>query len=250
MEMLQIQSLEEAVGTDCGQVLCQGIENHCSLFENDMEMEKAETILRRKDGSCLSVIKTFHKMLVAGELTFLETFIDVSKWKQLEIELGHARKLEAVGQLAAGIAHEINTPTQFVGDSISFLKDTFQDLNKLLPLYEDSFISLKESGSNQELACAISEKEEEIDLSFLRENIPGAFDRCLDGISRISKIVSAMKEFAHPDQRDKNPADINRALDSTLTIARNEYKYVAEIETDFGEIPAVVCHISDLNQVF
>ena len=103
-----------------------------------------------------------------------------------------------------------------------------------------------EGGARERLA----EREAAIDLDFLMDNIPAALDDAQDGIARISTIVRAMKEFAHPDQADKAPADLNRALEATLTIARNEYKYVAEVETDFGDLPVVICHAGDLNQVF
>jgi signal transduction histidine kinase len=96
----------------------------------------------------------------------------------------------------------------------------------------------------------IRNTEEEIDLAYLDENLPGSFDSCQDGVSRISTIVRAMKEFAHPDQREKAPADLSKALQTTLNIARNEYKYVANVTTELGDLPPVLCHVGDLNQVF
>jgi signal transduction histidine kinase len=91
--------------------------------------------------------------------------------------------------------------------------------------------------------------ENEVDLDYIEANVPGSFDRCMDGISRISTIVRAMKEFSHPGQREKSPADLNQALQNTLIIAHNEYKYVADVETALGDIPQVMCHLGDLNQV-
>ncbi len=174
---------------------------------------------------------------------------DTSERKQLELELQHARKLEAVGQLAAGIAHEINTPVQFVGDNLQFLSDSFADLLALLPVYGRALKAnrLASTSADHEELQALETK---VDVDFLVDNVPKALASCSEGIERVSKIVRAMKNFAHPDQPEKVPADINQALQTTLTIARNEYKYVAEIATDFGELPAVPCHIGDLNQVF
>ncbi len=91
--------------------------------------------------------------------------------------------------------------------------------------------------------------EEKADLPYLLENVPKALDRALEGLERVTTIVRSMKEFAHPDQKEMASADLNQAITSTLVIARNEYKYVAELETKLGPIPPVKCHVGDLNQV-
>ena len=170
--------------------------------------------------------------------------------RKSEIELGHARKLEAVGQLAAGIAHEINTPAQFVGDGVHFLKEAFEGYQRLVSQYQRAVEVLETAGAQQALVSEIRRTEEEIDLPYLEANVPSSFESCRDGISRISTIVRAMKEFAHPDQRDKAAADLNQALQTTLVVARSEYKDVAEVTTDFGDLPPVLCHVGGLNQVF
>ncbi len=186
-----------------------------------------------------------------GVEPFLQATVrDVSKEKQIETDLAHARKLEAVGQLAAGIAHEINTPTQFVSDSIQFLSEAYDDIKVLLEKYHLLVERIADELERPELLKEMEEAEEDADMEYLRENIPPSFERCVDGLKRIATIVSAMKEFAHPDQREKGQADLNQALQSTLIIAKNEYKYVADVETEFGELPVVKCHVSDLNQVF
>jgi signal transduction histidine kinase len=110
----------------------------------------------------------------------------------------------------------------------------------------------QEGAGGEELQQAITvalEGEEETDLTYLREEVPKAFARCLDGLARITNIVRSMKEFSHPAQHDMAPTDLNRAVQSTLTIARSEYKYVAELEVDLGDIPLVNCHVNDINQV-
>jgi signal transduction histidine kinase len=170
--------------------------------------------------------------------------------RRLEVELAHARKLEAVGQLASGIAHEINTPCQFVGDSVHFLSEAFGDYRRLLARHRALLRLQLATGEARALVEEIRALEEEVDLDFLEANVPAGFARCVDGVARISTIVRAMKEFAHPDQREQQPADLNQALRTTLTIARNEFKYVADAETDLGELPPVLCHVGDLNQVF
>jgi PAS domain S-box-containing protein len=167
---------------------------------------------------------------------------------RMELELRMAQKLEAVGQLAAGIAHEINTPIQFIGDSVQFLREAVQDIDALLADYRAACAAVGDRDGD-ELRERIARADDDADLQYLQERMPPAFERTLDGVERVASIVRAMKEFAHP-QTEQAPADLNRALASTLTVARSEYKYVAEVQTRFDELPPVVCNLSDVNQVF
>ncbi len=137
-------------------------------------------------------------------------FRDVTQEQQLEVERSHARKLEAVGQLAAGIAHEINTPAQFVGDSIHFLAEGYSDMQRVIADYRSAIRDLAAAPGYAEVTGRLRQSERSADIGYLEKNAPAAFTRALDGVSRISTIVSAMKEFAHPDRREKSPADLNR----------------------------------------
>ena len=165
---------------------------------------------------------------------------------RLELELRLAHKLEAVGQLAAGIAHEINTPVQFVGDSLQFLRQGYGDLRRLVDEYQGVLASL---GLAEEVLAPVRAVEEEIDLGYLDRRIPAAFTRTFDGVERISSIVRAMKAFSHPDQEAMALADLNEAIRTTFTVARNEFKYVAEPLLELGDLPQVFCWIGELNQV-
>jgi PAS domain S-box-containing protein len=175
---------------------------------------------------------------------------DITGREVAEMELLHAQKLEAVGRLASGIAHEINTPIQFVGDNTRFLQDSFGCLQGLLNKYQE-FLSTAASGTlRPDFLAEVRRAEEEADFAYLREEIPKALTQTLEGITRVSSIVRAMKDFAHPESKEMAAADLNKALLSTLTVARNELKYVSDVETDFGDLPLVVCNVGDLNQVF
>jgi len=175
--------------------------------------------------------------------------LDVTERKRLEAELYHAQKLESVGRLAAGVAHEINTPIQFVSDSLRFVRESIDDLTGLIGKLRAMRESVAAGASAQAVAAEAAAAEEEADLSYLVENLPKALDRSLEGLGRVRTIVRSMKAFAHPDQEEMAPVDLNHAIQDTLTIACNEYKYVADIETRFGALPPVTCHVGDVNQV-
>jgi signal transduction histidine kinase len=169
--------------------------------------------------------------------------------RQAQNELLQAQKLESVGRLAAGIAHEINTPVQFVTDSVVFIQDAVRDIMPLLERYRALRQALAAGPAEPGQLAELEEAEEASDLDYLMANLQPAVERSIEGLDRVAGLVRSMKEFAHPGTK-MAPADLNHALATTLTIARNEYKYVADLETDFGDLPAVSCCVGALNQVF
>jgi PAS domain S-box-containing protein len=168
---------------------------------------------------------------------------------RLEFDRRVSHHLEAVGQLAAGIAHEINTPLQYVGDSVTFLQDAVEELLGLTASYRDTLYNEAPIPVEQR-RLTMREAEERADVEYLCERIPAAFARTSDGIARVRSIVQAMKRFSHAATTEVAPADINDAIETTLAVCRSEYKYVANVTVALGELPDVTCNIGELNQVF
>jgi two-component system, NtrC family, sensor kinase len=174
---------------------------------------------------------------------------DLEAIKRLELGLFQAEKLRAVGQLAAGIAHEINTPIQYVGDSVHFLKTAFSDFTQLGERVREICQALERGETTAELLVALQGAAADVDLDYLLCELPKAFEQTLDGIRRVANIVAAMKEFGRVDQADKVLTDLGRCLNNTLTVAHNELKYLADVELTLEPVPAVLCHPGELSQV-
>lgn len=169
---------------------------------------------------------------------------EVAMRERAEIELRLAQKLESVGRLAAGVAHELNTPIQYVNDSCAFIRDGVVDLIAVVAAAREC------CPIGEGAPTAFAEACEARDVEYLAANLEPAIQRAVDGLDRMAKIVRSMKEFSHPDQSNKLESDINRGLLATIEIARNEYKHVADVKTELGELPLVWCHIGELNQAF
>ncbi len=177
------------------------------------------------------------------------TVSDITERTRAEAERHQAQKLESVGRLAAGIAHEINSPLQFINDCSNFVRDGVTELGTLVAGYRQTMGALADGSISVDAALKeTSQREQSADLDYLIENIPGAIDRSLEGLQRVTEIVRSMKEFSHPDQKNKVHADLNQAIQSTLTIAQHEYRYVADVITEFEPLPLVPCYLGDLNQ--
>ena len=226
------------------------------IFETQLHprgyTEVYEKELKRKDGSTFPVaVRAFLLKDEDGRAAGYWALVrDITSAKVMEAAQRQADRMQAIGALAAGIAHEINTPAQFVSDNLGFLRDSSASLLELLnKCAELKNQGLNKSGTDVTIAQII-ELCQDIDLDFLRSEFPAAITESLNGIKRISDIVRAMKSFAHPGSEEKKPADINKAIQDTVTVARNEWKYVAEMELNLSPtLPAVPCLLGDFNQV-
>ena len=165
-------------------------------------------------------------------------------------QLVQASKLESVGQLAAGIAHEINTPTQFIGSNIEFLDDSFSGVQRLMTVLLKQLQRLTDDTNVSQFIEHMEKTLDEVDWHYLREEIPIALGQSREGIQRISTIVQAMKEFSHPSSKDMAEVDINRLINTTVTVARNEWKYCAEMYMDLDKtLPRLCCLTDEVGQV-
>ena len=205
----------------------------------------AERAYRHRDGSPVWARVTVGSLAdehaVGSTVAIVE---DITSVKQLEVELRHAQKLEAVGMLAAGIAHEVNTPTQFVGDNLTFLADGFGQLTRTLTEFQRLCRPVDETAGTE-----LADLVEEVDLPWLLDEIPDAIQQSLAGVTRVAAIVGAMRNFGHPDSRDPSAIDIDAAIRDTAVVSRNEYKYVADMCLELGDVPTVLGFPSEFNQV-
>lgn len=210
-----------------------------------------ETNFQTKSGKLVPVFLSASVMrdeASGHEKTILVAF-DVSERRALEAQLLQSQKLESVGQLAAGIAHELNTPIQYIRDNMSFLTAEFA---KIKGIVEDciQFCETVEKGSVPlDAARGILSRARESDLSYLLSEIPNAIHETFNGAESVARIVRAMKEFSHPGTTELVEVDLNKAIQSVATISRNEWKYVAELVLDLDpHLPAVPCYVGELNQ--
>ncbi|MEM7561385.1 MAG: PAS domain S-box protein [Planctomycetota bacterium] len=220
-------------------------------IEEHLDQENLELKATHAQGQTLILSVGLSRAETDKAVSFIAVIHDRTKKCALESQLAVAQKMESVGQLAAGIAHEINTPIQYVGDNTRFLREAFDDITALLEVYERLLKAVEQEEDPQKIIAQIQQSAEEIDFEFLAEEIPKAAEQALAGTGRVAKIVKAMKEFSHPGTEKPVAVDINQVLETALTVSRNEYKYVAELNTDFAEeLPDVSCFIGDLNQAF
>ena len=218
-----------------------------------------ETTHYHKEGNLIPVEINLQYVIPKDSQGRFVAFVrDISNRKKAEDEkekmqsrLLQSQKLESVGQLAAGIAHEINTPAQYVGTNIDFLGEAFQDVDELITSYQTLEKEAKEQKFSPDIVEKIGQTYDEVDWEYLAEEIPTAVNQSREGIHRVTKIVRAMKEFSHPGSSEKAPADLNAIIENTLTVASNEWKYAADVQLNLApDLPSVSCFSDEMGQVF
>lgn len=197
------------------------------------------------------------RLLYENEPAALSFFKDITQQRHLEVQVLQSEKMAAVGQLAAGVAHEINNPVGFVNSNLHTLKTYLEEIHQLVAHYQDLHSDLKvvvsdgfEDNSIATQMNAIDELATQIDLEYILKDGPALILESLEGADRIKNIVLDLKNFAHPGEQDGRPTDINRSIESTLNIVWNELKYHAIVTKEFAVLPEIFVHPQQINQVF
>lgn len=166
-------------------------------------------------------------------------------------ELAQAQKLESLGQLSAGIAHEINTPIQYMADNVTFIKDGFQDLTGILHHLKSVYESVLDNSLTPSVLEQVRSGVDMENLEYMAEELPKAIDQTLEGIRSIRNIIRAMKDFSHPGKTGHVSADLNQCIKNAAIISKNEWKYIADLVLDLDEtLPKLICNPGELNQAF
>jgi PAS domain S-box-containing protein len=209
--------------------------------------------LQARDGKWKSIIargRVVTRNANGSAARMVGTYLDVTQRVQLEAQLSQSQRLESIGQLAAGIAHEINTPMQFLSDNIEYLSECCERLFEVVDVYEQNLLGTSAQKSwdarKSELASVIERNQ----FKTIRDQVPRAIEESLEGVRRVITIVRAMKEFSHQGRDEKVGVDLNNAVRSTIMISRNRWKYVADMETDLDpDLPTLRCVPAEINQV-
>jgi PAS domain S-box-containing protein len=181
---------------------------------------------------------------------------DITQQRNLELQLFQSEKMASIGQLAAGVAHEINNPVGFVISNLNTFKDYQQDFGKLIARYREALNEARQvprsgcEGRLSQMIGAVEALESEIELDFLLDDCRQLIEECQEGTNRIKNIVQDLKSFAHPGEEARQFVDLNQCIESTLNIVWNELKYNANVIKEFGQIPELECYPQQLNQVF
>jgi len=249
------KSYEDLVGEKCFSLVhCKDEPpNYCPHIKllQDQKSHRAEIFEERLGGHCEIIVTPYCDPdgVLIGSIHIVRNLNEqkrVEKEKErIQSQLLHAQKLESVGQLAAGIAHEINTPTQFIGTNIDFLEEASRDIAIFMERLGDIL-----EKAPQEIADEVNKAVGEMDWDYLAEEIPLAISQSHEGVQRVSSIVRAMKEFSHPGSKDKVLQNLNTIINTTITVARNEWKYVAEVDLDLDSaLPQVYLLSDEMGQV-
>jgi two-component system, NtrC family, sensor kinase len=225
-------------------------EVHSLSREGEGRLVWGYDLLARKDGSTFRVQYCRTPLNREGVMTgTVVAFQDITEFEDLQRKLGHAQKLESIGQLAAGVAHEINTPTQYVRDNTRFVQATLEKLVGFLETCETCLQEDQQKENARDIVEELARSVSTIDLAYIRGELPAALHESLEGLESIARIVQALREFSHPGARTRRPLDVNHIVETTLTVSRNEWKYVAEIESQLGpSLPPVDAFPGELNQ--
>ncbi|EPR43793.1 PAS/PAC sensor signal transduction histidine kinase [Desulfovibrio sp. X2] len=242
------RSRKELLGT--GAVAVGFLDNHNAPLGLQPLLSKPRTLedlrLKRPDGAIIPVSMTVLTAPLQGELKIVKVIFDISRQKELERRILNSQKLESIGQLAAGIAHEINTPIQYIGGNVDFFESAFSAYERAV---EGLARTLSEEAPGSPPAGEALRRTAG-ELALFREEIPPALEQTKGGVERVATIVQGIRRFSHPGGNSRRPTDLNKAVHTTIEVARNEWKHVADVDLDLApDLPMVWCSPGDINQV-
>ncbi len=219
---------------------------------------KQDTVQGFEAGADEYIVKPFEPEELKARIRAGERIIQLEdEYKRAQAQLIQSEKMASIGQLAAGVAHEINNPTGFVSSNLKTLSDYQNDIGGLIKEYRELVIDLKDAIAKENVSSSLAQKtgdiqklEAEIDVDFILHDVEDLIKECNEGTERIKKIVLDLKDFAHPGEDKAQTVDINKGIESTLNVVWNELKYKATVKKQYGDLPLVECYPQQLNQVF
>jgi PAS domain S-box-containing protein len=244
----------ELVGQPLSILHVKGNKDDLSNIDALSNHDTQEIHYRSKNGDAIPVLFTSSAIYDDAEKLMGIVCIaqDLTAMRTLETQLLQSEKMASIGQLAAGVAHEINNPMGFIYSNLGTLSEYIEDLTDILSSYGDLDKAVAAGDLDKARAQLekVHAKKQSLDLDYLLDDIGQLIDESREGADRVRKIVLNLKEFSHVDKEEKMPANINDGVESTLNIVWNELKYKADVEREYGDIPEVYCYIQELNQVF
>jgi PAS domain S-box-containing protein len=249
-------SRHQVLGHRLSDIFCAGhsqdyvarcLNDRADSSHGNMVFKNAELAAVSESGAPIPIEVSMTRVQVKGSVVYTAFVRDISERKRLEEKLLHANKMESLGQLATGVAHEINTPNQYIGDNVRFVDESFGSIVNLIGGYRSALDEVEVAAPTK---AKIEDLEKKADLDFTLEQIPPALTQALEGVERVGSIIRAMKDFAHPGVKSYTMVDVNRVIESTVMVARNEWKYVADVKLDLDSArPTVQGNPGELSQV-